>query len=40
MKIFNDLAENNNKCVIIVTHSNNVYGLSDEVIDLMKLSKN
>ena len=39
MKIFRDLAENDNKCVIIVTHSNNVCRLSDEVIDLKKLSK-
>ena len=39
MKIFRDLAENDNKCVIIVTHSNNVCKLSDEVIDLKKLSK-
>lgn len=39
MKIFRDLAEKENKCVIIVTHSNNVCRLSDEVIDLKKLSK-
>lgn len=39
MKIFRDLAEKDNKCVIIVTHSNNVCRLSDEVIDLKKLSK-
>ena len=39
MKIFRDLAENDNKCVIIVTHSINVCRLSDEVIDLKKLSK-
>ncbi len=39
MKIFRELASQENKCVIIVTHSNNVCKLSDEVIDLKKLSK-
>ena len=39
MKIFRDLASKDNKCVIIVTHSENVCELSDVVIDLKKLSK-
>ncbi len=39
MRIFKDLAVSENKCVIIVTHSNNVCKLSDKVIDLKNLSK-
>ena len=38
MKIFRDLKDNDNKCVI-VTHFNNVYILSDKVIELKKLLK-
>ena len=34
MKIFNDLAHKQNKCIIIVTHSQNVCKLVDEVFTL------
>ena len=37
MKIFNNLAHKENKCVIIVTHSPSVCALVDEVFDLNKL---
>ena len=36
MKIFNDLAHKENKCVIIVTHSGNVCDLVDKVYELKK----
>ena len=36
MKIFNDLAHKDNKCVIIVTHSENVCNLVDEVYELKR----
>ena len=36
LKIFNDLAHKQNKCVIIVTHSENVCKLVDEVYELKK----
>ena len=36
LKIFNDLAHKQNKCVIIVTHSENVCKLVDEVYELNK----
>ena len=36
MKIFNDLAHKENKCVIIVTHSENVCNLVDEVYELKR----
>ena len=36
LKIFNDLAHKENKCVIIVTHSPNVCNLVDEVYELKK----
>lgn len=36
LKIFNDLAHKHNKCVIIVTHSENVCDLVDEVYELNK----
>jgi putative ABC transport system ATP-binding protein len=36
LKIFNDLAHKQNKCVIIVTHSENVCSLVDEVYELKK----
>ena len=36
LKIFNDLAHEENKCVIIVTHSPNVCKLVDEVYELKK----
>lgn len=36
LEIFKDLAHNQNKCVIIVTHSQNVADNSDEVFDLIK----
>ena len=36
LKIFNDLAHKQNKCVIIVTHSKNVCDLVDEVYELKK----
>ena len=39
LKIFNNLAHKENKCVIIVTHSGNVCDLVDQVYDLKK-SKN
>ena len=36
LKIFNTLAHNNNKCVIIVTHSPNVCDAVDQVYELKK----
>lgn len=36
LKIFNDLAHKHDKCVIIVTHSQNVCKLVDEVYELKK----
>ena len=36
MKIFNDLAHRQNKCVIIVTHSQNVCNLADKVYELKR----
>lgn len=39
MKIFNDLATKQNKCVIIVTHSNNVANKVDTVLELEKENK-
>ena len=36
LKIFNDLAHKQNKCVIIVTHSENVCKIVDEVYELKK----
>lgn len=36
MKIFNELAHKQNKCIIIVTHSQNVCKLVDEVYELKK----
>ena len=36
MKIFNNLAHEQNKCVIIVTHSENVCNLVDEVYELKR----
>ena len=36
LKIFSDLAHKENKCVIIVTHSQNVCNLVDEVYELKK----
>ena len=36
LKIFNNLAHKHNKCVIIVTHSENVCSLVDEVYELKK----
>ena len=36
MKIFNDLAHKQNKCVIIVTHSQNVCNLTDKVYELKR----
>ena len=36
MKIFNDLAHKQNKCVIIVTHSQNVCNLVDKVYELKR----
>ncbi len=36
LKIFDTLAHKENKCVIIVTHSNNVADSSDEVFELKK----
>ena len=36
LKIFNDLAHKENKCVIIVTHSKNVCDSVDEVFELKK----
>ena len=37
MKIFNNLAHEQNKCVIIVTHSQNVCDLVDEVYELKRI---
>lgn len=37
LKIFNDLAHKDNKCVIIVTHSPNVCDKVDEVFELKKV---
>ena len=36
MKIFNNLAHNSDKCVIIVTHSKNIAEASDIVYELKK----
>ena len=36
VKIFNNLAHKENKCVIIVTHSGNVCDSVDQVYDLKK----
>lgn len=36
LKIFSDLAHNQNKCIIIVTHSKNVADSVDEVFELKK----
>lgn len=40
LKIFSDLAKNENKCVIIVTHSDNVCKKCDEIYELKGKSKN
>ena len=40
LKIFSELAHKENKCVIIVTHSDNVCSLCDEVYDLDPKKKN
>ena len=37
LKIFDNLAHKENKCVIIVTHSQNVCDMVDEVYDLKKV---
>ncbi len=37
LKIFTDLAHEQNKCVIIVTHSQNVCNLVDEIYELKKV---
>ena len=37
LKIFNDLARKQNKCAIIITHSQNVCTLVDEVYELKKV---
>ncbi len=39
LKIFKDLAHKDNKCVIIVTHSDNVAKQADEVIELTSQKK-
>ena len=39
MKIFNNLAHKENKCIIIVTHSKNVYDNVDVVYELKKERK-
>ena len=39
LKIFKDLAVNQNKCIIIVTHSKNVADNVDEIYELKKLTK-
>lgn len=39
MKILKRLAKEQNKCVIIVTHSKNVASYADEVIELQKINK-
>ena len=39
MKIFRDLAHKQNKCVIIVTHSQNVCDMVDKVYELKKVKK-
>lgn len=36
MDIFKNLAHNDNKCIIIVTHSPNVAGMSDEVLEISR----
>ena len=38
LKIFNDLAHKQNKCVIIVTHSQNVCNQVDKVYELKKVN--
>ena len=40
LKIFKDLAKNENKCIIIVTHSKNVSDQCDVVYELKKSSRN
>lgn len=39
LKIFSDLAHKQNKCVIIVTHSQNVCDLADEIYELKKQNR-
>ena len=39
LKIFNNLAHKENKCVIIVTHSQNVCEMVDQIYDLKKSKK-
>ena len=39
LKIFRNLAQNENKCVIIVTHSKNICDNADVVYDLNKRGK-
>lgn len=40
LKIFKDLAKNENKCIIVVTHSKNVSDQCDVVYELKKSSRN
>lgn len=40
LKIFKNLAKKENKCIIIVTHSENVCNASDEVFELKKKTNN
>ncbi len=40
LKIFKNLAKKENKCIIIVTHSENVCNASDEVFELKKKANN
>ncbi len=40
MDIFKDLAHKDNKCIIIVTHSPDVAGMSDEVLQIGKSADN
>ena len=39
LKIFKDLAHKDNKCIIIVTHSENVCNQADKVFELTKIKK-
>ena len=39
LKIFKDLAHKDNKCIIIVTHSENVCNQADKVFELTKVKK-
>ncbi len=39
LKIFKDLAHKDNKCIIIVTHSENVCNQADKVYELTKIKK-